>query len=89
MRAERGGKPGRPARWNAAFAAHAAEHFVLHLDDVVGIEERALAEERIGHILGARVQRPLRFQRVALARRTRSASGHPTSATGNPRNMSI
>ena len=52
---------------------HAAEHLVLDLDQVEGIEERAVVKERIADILGTGVERSLLPEGPALGIR---AFGH-------------
>ena len=45
-----------------------AQHLVLHLDQVVGIEELALLEQWISHLLRVRIQASLPPKRFVLAR---------------------
>ena len=46
----------------------AAQHFVLDLDQVVGIEEVALVEQRISHLLRAQIHTSLSLKRFLFAR---------------------
>ena len=41
---------------------HASQHLVLHLHQVVGVEEGTAVKECIGHRLGMGVERPFRLQ---------------------------
>jgi len=50
-----------------AVDSHVSEHFIFHLDQVVGIEEVTVLEERMGDILGMGIERPQLPQQQLLA----------------------
>src|SRR5438093_291911 len=60
--AEGGGRPGH----RVPIGVDAAEHLVLDLDQVAGVEERVAAEERIADVLRAGVERTGGAERGAL-----------------------
>ena len=50
-----------------SFEQHTAQHFVLDLEQVVRIEERAVVKERIGHGVGMRMGSPVLAQSFLTA----------------------
>ena len=46
--------------------SHAAQHLVLDLNEVAGIEEVGAVEQRIGDVLGMRMEAAMMTQRLEL-----------------------